>query len=646
MKDRVLERLFLRWRERGDGRALAAVFDLCSRELLGVAAHLVRGAGEAEDVVQVTFLRAMERARHYDPAYGLSSWLHGILWREAAALRRRHARVAPFAEPGELEGGADPAEALVQGELSGLVRDALDGLPRVYREVLTPFLLEEQRPVEIAERLGRSPGTIRSQLVRGLERLRQKLPPRHASLGALALTRGLGRVRGECLAKAGVTAPPGALATGALVAWSALVVTPVLWPAPLALGAGALALAGVLPLPFHSTGAGPAGPTTAVSEDSMNPSLLAALATVTLSPQATPQGTREPVAVETTEAKAEALDRLVGELLELARSDRSDAGLAWEALQRAKSRILQEERARWAAAQPSRETLLRIKEWSEAISQLDDPGRRERALQEVAGALANGGADLQLAACRTLASCSQVEFDKAPFRPLLLPICESATGELHVAALYALYNTKSEPEDRRLALGLVDDPSDAARTSGPHLLMLFFQRDLTGEAGAAALRMFDGSTYDQRRSMLSGIWGGNVSPELAQYVLDLSRSENGNDRYDAMYYSLSTFDPKSEAVVERLIEYLPSASSEDHGRALWGLSWGVQPEQYARVTEAARSLFEARSSAQVQVDCLGLIGSYADGSLIPWLATIAEDGRRPEAVRNAASEALQQVESR
>src|SRR5262245_42652157 len=124
MKDAILNRLFLRYRERGDGNALAAVFDLTSKELLAVAAHLAKGAGEAEDLVQIVFLRAMERASAFDAAAGLRPWLHGILWREALAARRRAARRL---EPEALahDGGEDPAEVALERELPEAVRVAL-----------------------------------------------------------------------------------------------------------------------------------------------------------------------------------------------------------------------------------------------------------------------------------------------------------------------------------------------------------------------------------------------------------------------------------------------------------------------------------------------------------------------------------------
>src|SRR5688572_6629259 len=56
MRDRKLNRLFLRWRERGDAEALGEVFDRTAPELLRVALHVVRDPAEADDLLQATFL--------------------------------------------------------------------------------------------------------------------------------------------------------------------------------------------------------------------------------------------------------------------------------------------------------------------------------------------------------------------------------------------------------------------------------------------------------------------------------------------------------------------------------------------------------------------------------------------------------------
>src|SRR5688572_15328951 len=224
MKDATLAALFGRYRAHGDGRALAAVFDRTAKELLELACHLVRDPLEAEDLVQATFLAAIQKRASYDGRSPLQAWLYGILWREAAKARRRAARAV---DPRRLSerGQSDPLGQVASGEVPEAVSAALARLPAHYREVLEPMLFREQRPEHIARDLSRSPGTVRSQIHRGLEELRRALAPRFAAYGALALpTRGLATLRAEVLRAAGfapATAAAGSLATlGWTAAWT------------------------------------------------------------------------------------------------------------------------------------------------------------------------------------------------------------------------------------------------------------------------------------------------------------------------------------------------------------------------------------------------------------------------------------------
>ncbi|MEQ1892900.1 MAG: sigma factor, partial [Planctomycetota bacterium] len=83
------ERAFLAFREGGRPRDLARVFDLVAQELLLVAGHLARGGVEAEELVQQTFLTALERRASWDAGRPLVPWLLGILVRLARGERRR-----------------------------------------------------------------------------------------------------------------------------------------------------------------------------------------------------------------------------------------------------------------------------------------------------------------------------------------------------------------------------------------------------------------------------------------------------------------------------------------------------------------------------------------------------------------------------
>ena len=96
------ETLFARFRATGDPAALAGVFDQLAPQLLLVAAHLLRD-GSAEDLVQATFLDAIQHAQRWDPSRKLAPWLVGMLGNHLHEARRQQRRTPA--------GGTPPAAA-------------------------------------------------------------------------------------------------------------------------------------------------------------------------------------------------------------------------------------------------------------------------------------------------------------------------------------------------------------------------------------------------------------------------------------------------------------------------------------------------------------------------------------------------------
>src|SRR5262245_55687261 len=82
-----LEELFDRYRSAGDLDGLAQVFDRTAEQLLKVARHLSRDEAQAEDLVQATFLAAIEHAERFDASRALVPWLTGILTNKAQLAR-------------------------------------------------------------------------------------------------------------------------------------------------------------------------------------------------------------------------------------------------------------------------------------------------------------------------------------------------------------------------------------------------------------------------------------------------------------------------------------------------------------------------------------------------------------------------------
>ncbi|MEM7203260.1 MAG: sigma-70 family RNA polymerase sigma factor [Planctomycetota bacterium] len=196
---------FCRFRQSGDPAALARVFDAVAPELLMVAVHVAHDEERAEDLLQETFLAAIEGASAFDPEQRLVPWLVGILVNQARRQRRDRQRqpelerLAPRQEAG-------PREAAEAQEFAEAIAAAMRDLPQPYRQVVTLSMVHGLSPKAIAHALERPAGTVKAQLHRGREILRRALPTGFAAaaVGWLTAGPGLAAVRARVLDRAGI----------------------------------------------------------------------------------------------------------------------------------------------------------------------------------------------------------------------------------------------------------------------------------------------------------------------------------------------------------------------------------------------------------------------------------------------------------
>lgn len=214
-----LERLFDTFLDRRDPSALSAVFDATASELLLVAAHLVGNRADAEDVLQATFVAAIEGADGFERGRPLKPWLLGILVNRAKMVgrRRRRSRTAEYSDTPDARRDADPIDAVAGREVAQQISEAIEGLPKLYRHILVLHLVHGLGGTQIAQSLDRSPATVRTQIKRGLEMLRGALPAALAVPVSLLATegRGLAAVREAVI---GVAAGQAAIVAGGATA--------------------------------------------------------------------------------------------------------------------------------------------------------------------------------------------------------------------------------------------------------------------------------------------------------------------------------------------------------------------------------------------------------------------------------------------
>jgi RNA polymerase sigma-70 factor (ECF subfamily) len=154
--------------------------------LYNFARWLTGSPTEAQDLVQETYLRALQAHRQFQPETNLRAWLFRIMrnrfideyWRRdreplsADMLEKEEASEAPGGGdplPGGL--GLEQHRALVRGDLNR----ALQALPEVYRTALLLADVEGWTWEEAARVLDVPIGTVQSRVFRGRRALRALL---------------------------------------------------------------------------------------------------------------------------------------------------------------------------------------------------------------------------------------------------------------------------------------------------------------------------------------------------------------------------------------------------------------------------------------------------------------------------------------
>ncbi|MGA9568213.1 MAG: sigma-70 family RNA polymerase sigma factor [Candidatus Korobacteraceae bacterium] len=154
------------------------------------AFSVLQNPEDAEDAAQETVLKALKNLHTFRAEARFSTWLVSIALNEARG-RLRHARLIEFdsidAEPSEELGDFAPAvisdwrevplEALERKELRELLRNALQGLPEKYREVLVLRDMQEFSIAEAAATLGVNEGVVKTRLLRARLMMQKQLAP-------------------------------------------------------------------------------------------------------------------------------------------------------------------------------------------------------------------------------------------------------------------------------------------------------------------------------------------------------------------------------------------------------------------------------------------------------------------------------------
>jgi RNA polymerase sigma-70 factor, ECF subfamily len=163
--------------------ALAALFDRHGPAVYALGLRMLREPGLAEELLSDVFLEIWTRCERYDPSRAAPVTYVMILARSRAIDRRRstgHSVTATEALDDSSQNAPtaktpNPADSALHDELRGQIRKAMQQLEPDQRQAVELSFFDGLSHSEIAAKLGKPLGTIKSQIRKGLIRLRDGL---------------------------------------------------------------------------------------------------------------------------------------------------------------------------------------------------------------------------------------------------------------------------------------------------------------------------------------------------------------------------------------------------------------------------------------------------------------------------------------
>jgi RNA polymerase sigma-70 factor (ECF subfamily) len=155
----------------GDRKAQYELYKLYAKAMFNVSMRITNDYAEAEDVLQEAFLNAFQNMHTFRGDATFGSWLKTIVVNKAVGqVKKRRLSLVAIDDKDYAEVHESINEDELQLQVAGL-RKAIQKLPDGYRVVLSLYLLEGYDHSEVAEILGISEATSKSQYSRARKKL-------------------------------------------------------------------------------------------------------------------------------------------------------------------------------------------------------------------------------------------------------------------------------------------------------------------------------------------------------------------------------------------------------------------------------------------------------------------------------------------
>ena len=170
----------------GNQQAYRVLTERHKTAIFHIIFKIVRDKETANDLVQETFMKAFSSLASYRSEFRFSTWLYKIAANcSIDHLRKKRIQVLSLEGQMDNESGTrtmdvpdysyHPERDLVRKEQRFSIEEAIDSLPKKYREVIVYRHKDDKSYEEIADLLSIPIGTVKARIFRARELLKKKL---------------------------------------------------------------------------------------------------------------------------------------------------------------------------------------------------------------------------------------------------------------------------------------------------------------------------------------------------------------------------------------------------------------------------------------------------------------------------------------
>jgi RNA polymerase sigma-70 factor (ECF subfamily) len=167
----VEEKDLIRACRKGDRQAQRRLYERYAPKMLGLCRRYVPVLEDAEDVLLEAFYKVFTHLDRFRGDGSFEGWIRRIVVNEALMFLRKRNNFRMTVEITEVEMPTMPNVVSQLAEKD--ILDLLDQLPHGYRTVFNLFVIEGYKHREIADMLGISINTSKSQLILAKKRMRE-----------------------------------------------------------------------------------------------------------------------------------------------------------------------------------------------------------------------------------------------------------------------------------------------------------------------------------------------------------------------------------------------------------------------------------------------------------------------------------------